>query len=377
MKICTYGDHLTLFAQMVANSIALADTIAMRLLKELNVFEKKVLIRADLDVDVTAIDKPSELIRLKNLKETVDYLLTNGALQIIIAGHIGRPSIEKASVESASGKPLFYNPMETTEQLVKPLSDILGQPVVFCQDFGHLGEDKIILFENLRFWPGETKKDPVFANKISFLGQLYVNESFANCHRDHASMALVPSLMPSAAGLHLQKEVEQLSRLISTPQRPFVAVVGGAKAETKIPVITNLAKIADSVLVGGALVKEIQNDGSAIKSFNNVTVGSLTPDGEDLDDVTITQFVSALSTAQTVIWNGPMGHFETGFEKGTLVVADAIIKSGANSIVGGGETTTFLESKSLLPKFTFISSGGGAMLAFLAGEQMPGIEALG
>lgn len=348
----------------------------MRLLKELPLIEKKILVRCDLDVDVKAVSKPSQQVRLKNIKETVDYLLSRGASQIILAGHIGRPSPENASVESTSGKPPYYNPTETTQLLAKPLSEILGQDVAFSSDFGHLGEDKIILFENLRFWPGETKKDQVFANKLAFMAQVYINDSFANCHRDHASMVLLPALLPSAAGIHLQKEVEQLTKLITSPQRPFVAVVGGAKAETKIPVITNLAKIADSVLVGGALVKEIQNDGSAIKSFNNVTVGSLTPDGEDLDDATITQFVSALSTAQTVIWNGPMGHFETGFEKGTSAVAQAIIQSGAYSVVGGGETTAFLESKSLLPKFSFVSSGGGAMLALLAGEKMPGLEAL-
>lgn len=347
----------------------------MKLLNDLDVSGKKVFLRADLDVDVSAVADPAQLVRLKNLKPTVDFLLGKGAKQVVIAGHIGRPSAETRSVESASGKPPLYNPMLTTEQLAEPLKKILGKEVVFCADFGHLPEAQILLFENLRFWPGEVANDQVFANRLAILGQVYVNEAFGNCHREHASMVKLPALVPHAAGLHLQQEITELTKLVTSPERPFVAIVGGFKKETKLPVIVNLSKLADHILVGGALVKELASD-NQISALNNVTVGTLTPDGEDLSQQTASQFVTLIKGAKTVVWNGPLGEFEKGFVNGSIAIAAAIIESGAYSVVGGGETTEFLMRNNLLSRFSFVSSGGGAMLEFLAGRKLPGIEAL-
>ncbi|MDP2633080.1 MAG: phosphoglycerate kinase, partial [Candidatus Curtissbacteria bacterium] len=233
---------------------------------------------------------------------------------------------------------------------------------------------QLILLENLRFWPGEETNDEEFAKKLAGIADIYVNDAFAVCHRTHASMVGVPALLPHAAGLHLQEEVETLSKLLEKPQRPFVAIVGGAKIETKIPVIENLSKVADEVLVGGYLPLEIEKEGLSLPK--NVLIATLGGDKKDIDEASVKKFSDVIKDAKTVVWNGPMGLYEEGFEKGTLAVAQALIECAGFSVVGGGETSDFLESKNLLDKFSFVSSGGGAMLEFLAGKTLPGIVAL-
>ena len=362
--------------------------MAMNFLRDFDVSGKRVFVRADLDVNVeqftvdpstslrASSSQLTEATRLQNLKPTVDWLLEHGAKQIVIAGHIGRPSRELVDVEAGSGKPLLYSAMMTTEQLTEPLKKILGQEMVFCADFGHITDAKLLLFENLRFWPGEAGGDQVFANRLAILADVYVNDAFGNCHREHASMVLLPKLLQHAAGIHLEKEVNQLTKLIKTQERPFVAIIGGIKKETKLPVIVNLAKLADHVLIGGALVKELGIMNRELGSFSNVAVGQLTPDGEDLDEQTVKLFESSILGAKTVVWNGPLGHFESGHTKGSIAIAEAIVKSGAYSVVGGGETTRMLGKLGLLAKFGFVSSGGVAMLEFLAGKPLPGLVAL-
>jgi phosphoglycerate kinase len=342
----------------------------MRLLKDLDVIGKRVFLRADLDVPLDTTNAESAT-RLRNIKPTVDYLMEHGASQIIIAGHIGRPE----------GR----DPKLSTKQLVEPLEKILGRKNSFAEKFDEVSprtssseeRPRIVLLENLRFWPGEVGDSPEFARELAVLVDVYVDDAFGNCHRSHASMVGVPQLLPHAAGLHLQLEIEKLSELTTFPKKPYVAIIGGEKIETKIPVIHNLGRVADTVLVGGYLVAEIRKKKFEMQNFGtNVDIGILTPDDEDLDAQSTTKFTAVISTAATVVWNGPMGHFETGFVKASLAVAQAIIASGAYSVVGGGETTQFLAKNNLLSKFSFVSSGGGAMLEFLAGKKLPGIEAL-
>lgn len=365
----------------------------MRLLKDLDVSGKKVFLRADLDVPIetTNAQRPDfakastgklttnaeGATRLTNLKPTVEYLLGHGAKQIIIAGHIDRP-------ESP-------DPALSTKRLVPELEKILGRKIAFVPDLsiqskpgleqidkpGFRRGREVFLLENLRFWPGEEANDFDFARKLAQFADVYVNEAFGNCHRAHASMVALPALLPQAAGLHLQKEVEVLSGLLSNPKRPFVAIVGGAKIETKVPVVENLAKIADYVLVGGEIAKELKVESGKWKvDENKVIVSTLAPDTKDIDEESIEKYKSIIASAKTVVWNGPMGVFEEGFEKGTMAIAGAIIDSEAYSVVGGGETTQFLAAKSLLSRFSFVSSGGGAMLEFLSGKKLPGIVAL-
>jgi len=339
---------------------------------------KRVLLRADLDVPLTGVGFEEASTRLTNLKPSVDQLFNENA-KIIIIGHIDRPQ-----------KP---DPALSTRQLIDPLQKIFKRTIVFKKDFPPLPEvsegqavkldtgsgvleSQITLFENLRFWPGEVNNDSEFARKLATLADFYVNDAFGNCHRSHASMVGVPNLLPSAAGSHLKTEIDELSKVIKNPQHPLIAIVGGAKIETKLPVIENLAKIADFVLVGGELPIEIKE--KQMKFPENVIVAALSPDQKDIDinNGSIVQTIKLIKSAKTVVWNGPMGLYEEGFDKGTLTVAKAIIENDAYNVVGGGETTQFLEQNNLLSKFSFVSAGGGAMLDFLAGKKLPGIKAL-
>ena len=342
----------------------------MKLLSDLDVSGKKVFLRADLDVPVSGevIENTDDLprdvggeaaIRLKNLRPTVDFLLSHGAVKVILAGHIDRPD--------------GPDPVLSTKKLKLILESILDRSVIFNPKLENTIEN-LELLENLRFFQGEVKNDMEFAKQLAGLADVYVNEAFGNCHREHASMVLVPQLVSHAAGLHLQKEVEVLSGILSGPERPLVAVVGGVKIETKVPLIENLAKTADFVLVGGILPKEIARQ--KLKFSDKIIVAELDDTGKDISEKSIERFEQVIAGAKTVVWNGPMGFFEQRHEAGTVRVAQAIAESGAFSVVGGGETTDFLERASMLEGFSFVSSGGGAMLEFLSGKQLPGLAAL-
>ncbi|OGD86510.1 hypothetical protein A2870_02660 [Candidatus Curtissbacteria bacterium RIFCSPHIGHO2_01_FULL_41_11] len=356
----------------------------MRLLKDLEVSGKRIFLRADLDVDISNSEL-NKNVRLRNLLPSVDYLLENGAKQVIVAGHIGRPSPAastdaKALADKSDGKPPNYDPNLSTKNLVEPLERILGRSVVFKDDLEFDEPEslksltQLLLLENLRFWPGEEANDAEFAKKLADLADCFVNDAFAVCHRAHASMVGVPKLLPHAAGLHLQEEVETLSKLLAQPEKPFVAIVGGAKIETKIPLIENLSRVADKVLVGGYLPVEIEKDN--VELPKNVLVATLGADKKDIDEVSVKKFSDVIAQAKTAVWNGPMGLYEDGFEKGTVAVAEALIEYAKYSVVGGGETSDFLASKKLLDSFSFVSSGGGAMLEFLSGKTLPAIAAL-
>lgn len=338
----------------------------MNKLVGLDVSAKRVFLRADLDVPLqqsATRDQRSETeaaSRLTNIKLTIEYLLGRGAKQVVIAGHVGRPK--------------GTDPKLSTRNLLEPIKKILNLDVEFLESFDSAEFSQVMLFENLRFWTGEIENDFEFAKDLTKLGDVYVNDAFGNSHRNHASMVALPSILPHAAGLHLQKEVDELTRILENPDRPLVAIVGGAKIETKVPVISNLSKIADWVLVGGELPLEIAKQG--LKFLENVVIGKLTADGKDIENETISRFQTTVKSAKTIVWNGPLGLFEEGHEQGTIAVARVIAESGAYSVIGGGETTAFLGNKGLLSRFSFVSAGGGAMLEFLAGKALPGIKAL-
>jgi len=346
---------------------------------DLQVSGKRVLLRADLDIPLGEVSLEESSTRLTNLKPSADLLFNSNA-KIIIIGHIDRPKV--------------VDPTLSTKQLIDPLQKILKRTVVFKSDFPSSPEalegqvinpdnpdtgsgvlaSQVTLFENLRFWPGEVANDSDFASKLANLADFYVNDAFSVCHRNHASMVALPKLLPSAMGIHLKNEVDELSKVVRNPDHPLVVIVGGAKIETKLPVIENLSKIADFVLVGGELPIEIKKFDR--RTADNVIVAELTGENKDLAEDSIQKFLKVIKSARLVVWNGPQGMFEEGYGHGTLSVAQAIIESGAHSIVGGGETTQFLEQNKLLTKFSFVSAGGGAMLEFLAGKKLPAIEAL-
>ncbi len=372
----------------------------MKFLRDLNFGGMRVFVRADLDVPIQQLTVHSSQLtdstRLLSLKPTFDYIRSHGAKQIIIAGKIGRP---KGKVDLAL----------STRHIKGALEKILGQKIEFWQDFGgpvssfppasaHSNPESsadqldnpplravgspsttatpiIVLLENMHFWPEELEPNEEFAKKLAELADVYVNENFASAHRNEATQILLPKLLPHAAGLHLEKEVNQLTELIRVLRRPFVAVIGGAKIETKIPVIENLSHIADFVLVGGCLPLEIEKEGR--KFGQNVVIAETTDNLKDISKGSVQKFEETLKGAKTVVWNGPMGLFEEGFDEGTKAVTQAIIESGAYSVVGGGDTVEFLSKEGMLSKFSFVSNGGGSMLEFLAGHELPGLAALG
>jgi len=343
----------------------------VKVLGDLDIRGKVVFLRADLDVPLEAGISPTQVdhsqqgmkpsTRLESIRDSAIFL-TRLCSELIIAGHMDRPKA--------------HDPALSTKQLVPHLESILNMKVEFLDTLVDTQDTKakVVLLENLRFFPGEVANDQEFAKKLASISDIYVNEAFGNCHREHASMVALPRLLPHAAGFHLEREILELTKLLGGPARPFVAIVGGAKIETKIPVIENLAKVADFVLVGGYLPVEIKKQNLSFKP--NVIVGSTTGDTKDISEESCRAFGEKIYNAETVVWNGPMGMFEEGFRAGTKTVADAITASGAYCVVGGGDTVEFLRNEDLLKKFSFVSDGGGSMLEFLAGKELPGLKAL-
>jgi len=330
----------------------------MRSIKNVRLEGKKVLLRSDFDLPMK--DKVIEDdTRLKISSKTIKFV--EKAEKVILIGHLGRPA--------------FNEDKYSLQIIKKPLQKLIDEEVSFSSYYEKIPEGKIILIENLRFFPGEEGNDLDFAKKLAFLADLYVNDCFAVSHRNHASIVGIPKLLPSYAGLNLEKEVEILDRVLRNPQRPLVALIGGAKIETKLPIIENLAKICDSVLIGGKLPLEILSR-NYISLLKNVFIADL-KERKDIDDKSIDLFVSLIKGAKTIVWNGPMGVFEEEkFSIGTKKIAKAVAESKAFSIVGGGETIAALDFFGYTSKIKHLSMGGGAMLDFLAGKELPGLKAL-
>jgi phosphoglycerate kinase len=317
-------------------------------LSSLNVNGKKVLLRADLDVSL------DEKYRLNSLIPTVKYLSENEA-KIILIGHKGRP---KGEVK----KELSLEPIgKLFEDVIR---DKLGEEFLRNLDMQ--------LMENLRFNKGEEENDEHFARHIAESGEVFVNDAFAASHRKHASIVLLPKLLPHAAGLRFSEEVENLEKVTNNPKKPVVAILGGVK-EDKLKYLEEVRKIADTVLVGGRLPDLMDED----YSEKGVVVARLIPDKEDLTIHSIEQFEAEIEKAGTIFLIGPMGRFEEeGHLQGTKRVFEAVSKSSAFKLAGGGDTEAAIERLKLNSKFDWISVGGGASLEFLTKGTLPGIDAL-
>jgi phosphoglycerate kinase len=236
---------------------------------------------------------------------------------------------------------------------------------------------KILLLENLRFHKEEMDNDPDFAKKLSYLGDIYVNESFGVDHREHASIVGVPKLIPSCAGLLLQKEIEVLSSAMKNPEKPMVVIVGGKKVETKTKFINNISKVSDFVIISGLIAKEVAEKNIKFDFPEKIVMPAGQLDALDINEESIKIFREKIMQAKTILWNGPFGKFEDEkYSAGTMAIAEAIIESKAFSVLGGGETVEFIAKKGMIDKFSHVSTGGGAMLNFLSGDKLPGIEAL-
>jgi phosphoglycerate kinase len=328
----------------------------LRVLKDLDVAGKTVVLRADLDVDTDS----TVGIRLLAIRGSVDYVFEKGAMKITIIGHRKRPE--------------GFDPKLSTRLLIDPLQKILERKIAFAPDFDHVPKDDLVLFENLRFWKGERNQDETFAQKLAGLGDVCVSDAFGTFHRNNTSISLLPLLIPSGCGIQAEKEYLVLSRVLQKPDHPFVAIVGGAKIQDKVSTIKNLSRIANTVLVGGLLPIEIKKEGLAFDE--HVLVANLTTEQKDIDQNSIKKFAEIIGSAKMIVWNGTVGHVEARFTKGTDSLIKAIVETGAYSVVGGGDTTQYLYNHNLQSHFNHVSTGGGAMLEFLSGSQLPGFEVL-
>lgn len=351
----------------------------MQLLKNANIKGKTVFLRADLDVPLIH-GKIEDDTRLIAVLPTIEYLLKNHA-KIIIAGHLGRPKLNHES--RIKNHELSLQPIaEWYAKRFHNSSFIIHHSSLGGFDGWEIGQN-IFLLENLRFYEGEEKNDPDFAKKLSELAAIYVNDAFAMCHRSHASIVGVTRFLPHFAGFHLEKEIENLTRAMENPKKPLVVIIGGKKIETKLPLVEKMHRIADYVLVGGKIAQESQaflkvRHEKILGKKSVLLIADLTPDGLFITEKSLYNFLDIIPLAKTVIWNGAMGFIaekEDEFQA-TRKIANAIIESKAYSVVGGGDTVEFLNRIGILDKFSFASTGGGAMLAFLSGEQLPGLESL-
>lgn len=386
--------------------------------KDLDVGGKKIFLRVDFNVPLDEKKNIRDDTRIKAALPTLNYLLEHKA-KVIVASHLGRPKGEFKP--EFSTKPVARRLSELIQEEVLHAPDVLGDEVEKLKE--RLEEGQVLLLENLRFHPGEKGNDPDFAIQLAKGIDYYVNDAFGACHRAHASIVGIPRhVQKSAAGFLLSKEVEYLSKAILSPQKPYVAILGGAKVSDKIPVIESLLYKANSILIGGAmaytffaaqgfdvgrsLVEEdkkdlslnlLDNASSMGVNFllpkDHVAAAAIDPAAEeriiqgfpipsdlmalDIGPQTIEEYKKVIATAKTIFWNGPMGVFEIDkFGKGTEEVAKAVAGTDAVSIIGGGDSVAAVLKIGVGEKISHISTGGGASLEYIANETLPGLEAL-
>ena len=392
--------------------------MAKKSIADVNVAGKTVLMRVDFNVPLDDNCHVTDDRRVRMAIPSISSVIDRGG-KVILCSHLGRP------------EPGQDNSKESLKPAADVLARLLGKPVAFATDavdadasakVAALKNGDVLVLENLRFYKGEKKGDTAFAAKLAGFADIYCNDAFGTCHRTDASMVAVPQAMagkPRVVGFLVQKEIQYLSDAIANPQRPFIAILGGAKVSDKINVIKNLLGICDKVLIGGAmaytfslakggkvgksrveldkveLAKElIQSGGSKLvlptdthcgDAFNSdcnkvvVKAGEIpdTFEGFDIGPETASHYAQELKNAKTVVWNGPMGVFEMPpFDAGTRIVAEAIANSSATSIIGGGDSAAAIQQLGFADKVSHVSTGGGASLSMLEGEKFAAVELL-
>jgi phosphoglycerate kinase len=271
------------------------------------------------------------------------------------------------------------------QQVKGELEIIFGRKIIFVSDcvgesvtkaLAELLPGEILLLENVRFYEGEEKNDSEFAQKLAENFDVFVNDAFSVCHRDQASVTGVTKYIKGYAGIWLQEEMKNLNRVMHEPEYPATAIIGGAKIETKLPLINRFEKTYTNILVGGRVANEAI-DQKIVFSEKVILPFDFADDRLDIGSKTISRFNDIIAHSKVIIWNGPMGKFEQPpYDKGTREILAAIIESDAFSLIGGGESVQVLEENNMMDKISFVSTGGGAMLEYLSGNLMPGIEAL-
>jgi len=337
----------------------------MKTLKDAEIKEgTRVIVRCDFNCPLSCSGEIIDDFRIKASIPTIKYLVEKKA-KVILISHLGRPEGNVIENLRLSG-------------VAKSLSSYLNFPVKKTMDCisdktretaESLLPKEVLLLENLRFYKEEKLNDENFAKKLSLFADIYINDAFGVCHRKHASVSKITNFLPSFSGLLLEKEVKTLTEVTKNPKRPLIAIFGGAKIETKKSVINKFLEIADFVLVGGKIAREVDFSNSKLVLATDYIGGGL-----DIGPETQKKFKELISTAGTIVWNGPMGYFEKKeYEMGTIEIAQAIFKNNGFKIAGGGETLYVISKYNAFEKIDFISTGGGAMLKFLAGENLPGI----
>jgi phosphoglycerate kinase len=373
----------------------------VKTLDDLEVEGKRVLVRVDFNVPLNdgAIGDDT---RIRGALPTLRELREQGAAQLVLVSHLGRPKGEA-------------DPKYSLAPVAERLSELLGAPVAFSPSDDAEGD--VVLLENIRFEPGETKNDPELARRLAARADVYVNDAFGAAHRAHASTEGVAHLLPHAAGRLLQREVETLQGILADPKRPFVAVVGGAKVTDKIGVLKRFLEVADQVLIGGAMAfpflkAQGHEVGGSLCADDDVEAArALLPDDklllpvdlvlgrafaadtetQELDGVDVPDgwmgldvgprtgalYGEQILAAGTVCWNGPMGAFELApFAAGTKAVAEAVAQTAATTVVGGGDSVAAVVQFGLSDRVDHVSTGGGASLELIEGKALPGVEAL-
>ncbi len=344
---------------------------------------KKVLLRVDFDVPVVN-GKIGESFRINKQKPMIDYLLT-GRAQVMMVAHISA--------------------VDSFEPILSQLEEILGHKIVFLKNLENLPSQlsvvsrKLFLLDNIRQWPSEKENDENFSKQLADGFDIYINNAFAVCHRDHASVSAVAKHLPAYSGFLIEEETGQLQKAIVSSKDGKVMIMGGAKAETKIPVIRNFLDRAEKILLGGVIVNDILakkgvniDDSVFDPNFEELLTGLDINDPRlimpedfifsdkkifDIGPKSIKKYEELIKNAKMIIWNGPVGLFENpDYAKGTNEIALAVSRLKAFKVIGGGDTITAVNKLGILDKFDFVSTGGGAMLSFLAGEKLPGLEAL-
>lgn len=331
---------------------------------------KKVLLRVDFNVAIED-GHIQEEFKIKAPVESVKYILNKKAKLALIT-HLGRPEGERD--EKYSLRQIVGDAERVLGVKIKFVPDCIGAEVRTALE--ELPEGEVLLLDNVRFHKEEEENDPEFAQKLAENFEVFVNDAFSVCHRDQASVTGVTKFLESYAGFRLQKEIEEMDKIKNNEAHPAVAIIGGSKIETKLPLIAVLEKNYDQILVGSKVAIEAAEKNI---SFSNKVVlpTDYAGDGLDIGEETIAKFREIILGAKAIVWNGPLGKFEEKpYDRGTVEILRAIVESGAFSAVGGGESVEALEKNGLLEKISFVSTGGGAMLEYLSGNQMPGIEAV-
>ena len=384
-----------------------------RSVRDLDLRDKRVLVRVDFNVPVKDGEVTDDT-RIRRALPTIRHLLSEGARPLLIS-HLGRPKGEPDPKYAMD--PVAVRLGELLDEPVKKLDAAVGPEVEEAlEDWDGRG---VVLLENSRFYPGETKNDPDLADQLASLADLYVDDAFGAAHRAHATTVGVAERLPAAAGLLLEEEIDYLDAVLENPERPFVAILGGAKVSDKLGVIESLLGTADSLLVGGAMcftffkalgyeignslveddyleearrlmgeaderlilpvdvvVADAMEDGVETETVpvDAIPAGKL---GLDIGHDTVALFERHISDARTIFWNGPMGVFEIdAFARGTEGVAKAVADSGATSVVGGGDSVAAVNKLGLEDEMSHISTGGGASLEYVEGKELPGVAVL-